>query len=221
MRLPAAGLTRRLVLAMGGVVLLSSLLTVLLTTPLLRSTTQSAARESMQRQLTLLARLPTAALSSPRAAQVAARGELQLGVLSPSGTPTGSATLLSRAERRRLLAGGSVSASSGSGSDRVLVEARPTRDGGAVVLVSSDQVVNAAMVRMRRRVLAATSGLVLASGRRGAGELAPSAAPDRGWPRRRGGWLAESATCALLGEAARDRRSRRGARSPRRRAAHQ
>ncbi|MEZ5096288.1 MAG: HAMP domain-containing sensor histidine kinase [Nocardioides sp.] len=164
MRLPAAGLTRRLVLAMGGVVLLSSLLTVLLTTPLLRSTTQSAARESMQRQLTLLARLPTAALSSPRAAQVAARGELQLGVLSPSGTPTGSATLLSRAERRRLLAGGSVSASSGSGSDRVLVEARPTRDGGAVVLVSSDQVVNAAMVRMRRRVLlAACLGLVLAT----------------------------------------------------------
>lgn len=150
-----AGLGRRLLLALTAVVVLSAGLSLVLTGPLLRSSTESAVREGLARQADLLARLPAIALAGDRGQQVARSGDLSLGVVTRTGSASGIAASLSPEELAALLAGESVSTTVRTGEGRLLVEARPARAGGAVALATSDDTVQRSLAQQRRRILLA------------------------------------------------------------------
>lgn len=149
------GLGRRLLLALTAVVVLSAGLTLVLTGPLLRSSTESAVREGLARQADLLARLPVAALATGRGQQVARSGDLSLGVVTRAGGASGVAASLSPEELAALLAGQPVSTTVHTDEGRLLVEARPARAGGAVALATSDDTVQRSLAQQRRRILLA------------------------------------------------------------------
>lgn len=157
------GLTGRLVLAMTGVALVSALLAGALTAPLLAGVTRDAVRDPLARQAELLARIPTVALGSTRLDRVTQRADLSLGVVATDGTASGAARALSAAERERLLRGESVSTEGELDGVRVLIEARPSRNGGGVVLAADASVVDASSTTLRRRVLVAIAGGLLAA----------------------------------------------------------
>ncbi len=156
------GLGRRLLLALTGIVVLSSAFSLLLTGPLLRSSTEAAVREGLARQADLLARLPVGALATGRGQQVARSGDLSLGVVSRAGVASGVALTLSPEELAALADGESVSTSVRTDEGRLLVEARPARTGGAVALATGDDTVQRSLTQQRRRVLLAL-GLALAA----------------------------------------------------------
>ncbi len=149
------GLGRRLLLALTGIVILSSALSLLLTGPLLRSSTEAAVREGLARQADLLARLPVGALTTGRGQQVARSGDLSLGVVTRAGMTSGVAAALSPEELAALTAGQPVSTSVRTDDGRLLVEARPARAGGAVALATGDDTVQRSLAQQRRRILLA------------------------------------------------------------------
>lgn len=158
-------LSGRLALALTGVAMVSALLTAALAAPLLSGATQDAVRDPLARQADLLARIPGVALDSARVDRVTERADLSLGVVTAGGDVQGAAVALSAEQRAELLRGGSVSAEGELDGVRVLIEARPSRAGGGVVLAADASVVDTTSATLRRRVLLAVSGgLVVAVG---------------------------------------------------------
>jgi len=159
-------LSRVIALAAAGVAALAMLLAGLLTTPLVRGATEDAARIALARQADLLARLPGARVAEQLEARAdtrpVARG-LAVGVVTADGVPHGDALALRPPDLTEVRAGEPVSAESTWDGRRVLLEARPLRRGGAVVLAASDRDVDAAVGAQRRRLLLALGlGLVAA-----------------------------------------------------------
>lgn len=156
-------LTSRLILAMVAVATLAVLFAALLTSPLVRSSAQSTARGTLARQAELLAQLPRAARLTERVDNRANVRGLYLGVITARGRTTGAALALTPTQRAQVLAGQAVSSAGTLDGQRVLVEARPTANGGAVVLATSARDVDRAIARQRRRLLLALAlGLVVA-----------------------------------------------------------
>ncbi|GGF41644.1 two-component sensor histidine kinase [Marmoricola endophyticus] len=205
MRVPRS-LAGRLVLAMLAVAVVALLLAATLTSPLVRSSTEGSARSTLARQADLFAAL---ARPAPLVNRLELQGDvrgLSLDSVSPRGRSDGVAALLRADDRRRLLAGDPVSTTvRDEDGEPLLVEARPTRSGGAVVLATGADTVDRAVAEQRRRLLLALTlallvavgiGVVVArqlgrplarlaedAGRLGAGERGTVRAPVRGGTR--------------------------------------
>ena len=149
------GLTLRLVLAMSGVALASALLASLLLAPLLSSAAEDAVREPLGRQADFFSRLPGIAEASGQLGMVASQAGVSIGGVSGDGERTGVATALDDGDVERLAQGREVSTEVTYDGTDLLVEARPTRDGGAIVLATDAVVVDDASSAVRRRVLLA------------------------------------------------------------------
>ncbi len=156
-------LTGRLVLAMSGVALVSALLAALSLAPLLRSATEDAVRTPLARQADFFAQVPAFAYASGGLERVTVRSGLRLGAVTADGSTSGVAAALDDADRDRLRAGRPVSTQVEYRGADLLVEARPTADGGAVVLGTDAELVSEASATLRRRVvLASLVGLAAA-----------------------------------------------------------
>lgn len=156
-------LSSRLLLAIAGVAALGAVLAGLLTAPLLTGATREAVREPLAQQADLLARLAPLVLRSERLDQLTADSDITLGVVGPDGRTEGVAGALRDDDLADLAAGRSVSTRARFGGEVLLVEARPTRDGGAVVVAKDVQLVDAVGTRLVRRVvLAIALGLLAA-----------------------------------------------------------
>jgi two-component system sensor histidine kinase BaeS len=165
MALPPGSLTSRLVLAMTLVAAVATGATGLLAAPLLQGATEDAARAPLARQTELLAQLARPELLVRRVERRTDVQDLTLGIVTPVGVRRGAGLALSADQVSELLAGNPVSASSRLDSVPVLVEARPTQRGGAVVLAASSASIDDAATALRRRILLALAiGLVLALG---------------------------------------------------------
>ncbi len=150
----ANGLTSRLALAMAAVAVLSALLAGVLLAPLLSGAREEAVRAPLARQADLLARLPLLTLDSERLDRVSKVPGLTIGVVSARRV-FGAAEALTPPEVARLRAGDPVSTSGRLDGVPVLVEARPSRAGGAIVLAADLSTADAALTSVRRRVLLA------------------------------------------------------------------
>ena len=160
---PPGSLTSRLVLAMTLVAAVATGATGLLAAPLLHGATEDAARAPLARQAELLAQLAKPEQLVRRVERRTDVEDLTLGIVTPAGVRRGAGLALSAAQVSSLLAGDPVSASSTLNDVPVLVEARPTQRGGAVVLAASADSIDAAATALRRRILLALAiGLVLA-----------------------------------------------------------
>lgn len=155
-------LTARLGLAMAAAATVAALLAGALTAPLLADASSDALRAPLGRQAELLSRIPLLALGGPRGEAVAAQHDLEVGILTPDGEARGVAVVLTEAERTTLADGGAVSSTATLDGRTVLVEARPGRNGGAVVLVADDAIAAEAARGVRRRVLLALGSGLLA-----------------------------------------------------------
>lgn len=148
------GLTSRLALAMAAVAVLSALLAGVLLAPLLSGAREEAVRAPLSRQADLLGRLPLLTLDSERLDRVSDVPGLTIGVVSARRV-SGAAAALTSPEVARLRAGDSVSTSGELDNVPVLIEARPSRAGGAIVLAADLGSADAALTSVRRRVLLA------------------------------------------------------------------
>ncbi len=156
-------LTARLVLAMTLVAAVATGATGLLSAPLLHGATEDAARAPLARQAELLAQLPNTEMLVRRVERRTDVADLTLGIVTPAGRSRGAGRSLSPGQVSTLLAGDPVSVTSSLDGRPVLVEARPTTRGGAVVLAASADSVDAAATALRRRILMALGlGLLLA-----------------------------------------------------------
>lgn len=157
------GLTTRLALAMAAVAVIAPAVVGIGVAPLIRSTTEQAVREPLARQADVFARVPAAA-QRPWLTRVTERADLNVGTLDESGRTSGPATLLTNAERTALLAGEPLSTSAEDDGVAVLIEARPSVDGGAVVIATDADIVDDATTALRRRLLlAALVGLAVSA----------------------------------------------------------
>lgn len=148
---------------MTGVAVLGSLLAALLTAPLIASAARDAVREPLAQQADLLARLPPLALRSERLDRLTADSDVVLGLVGADGGSQGVADALTADQRAALADGRPVSTARTYDGERLLIEARPTRDGGAVVVAKDVRVADAVRGLLARRVLLAISvGLVVA-----------------------------------------------------------
>lgn len=178
-------LTARLALAMATVAAVSAALAGLLVAPLLSGAREDAVRGPLARQADLLSRLPRLTVTPERLDRVTEVSGLTIGVVT-AGRVTGAATALAPGEVARLRAGGEVSTSGELAGVPVLVEARPSRGGGAVVLAADVGSADAALGSVRRRVVLALGigslvalGLAALLARRLAAPLMETAAAAR------------------------------------------
>jgi len=148
-------LSSRLLLAMAGVAVLGAVLAGLLTAPLLSAATRDAVREPLAQQAELLSRLPPVALRSERLDALTADSDVVLGLVSPQGDTVGVAAALDVDDLASLAEGRAVSTRARYDGHRLLVEARPTRDGGAVVVAKDVRLVDVVGTRVVRRVVLA------------------------------------------------------------------
>ncbi|MCX4695382.1 HAMP domain-containing sensor histidine kinase [Streptomyces sp. NBC_01408] len=113
-------------------------------------------REQLTRQATVLSRLPALSEALFNGAQVlGGPNGVQLAVIAPDGTVSGTATpALDRASKSALLAGKPVSTTGILGDQEVLLVGRPGVRGGAVVLTEPYSVVTENTNQIRRNVLA-------------------------------------------------------------------
>ena len=156
-------ISSRLVLAMTGVAVLGSLLAALLTAPLIADAARDAVREPLAQQADLLARLPPLALRSERLDRLTADSDVVLGLVGADGTTEGVAAALTADQRAALARGRPVSTARTYDGARLLIEARPTRDGGAVVVAKDVRVADAVRGLLARRVVLAIGvGLAVA-----------------------------------------------------------
>jgi two-component system sensor histidine kinase BaeS len=156
-------LSSRLLWAMTGVAVLGAVLAGVLTAPLLSGATQDAVREPLAQQADLLSRLPPLVLRSERLELLTADSDVVLGLVGPDGSTQGVASALAADDLSELSAGRPVSTRSRYDGDLLIVEARPTRDGGAVVVANDVRLADAVGARqVRRVVLAIGLGLVVA-----------------------------------------------------------
>ncbi|RYC10573.1 sensor histidine kinase [Nocardioides zhouii] len=150
----ATGLTARLALAMAAVAVVSALLAGVLVAPLLSGAREEAVRAPLARQADLLARLPRLALTSDRLDRVTEVSGLTIGVVTAARV-SGAGAALTPDQVARLRAGDPVSTSGELDGVPVLVEARPSRGGGAVVLAADVASADDALTSVRRRVVLA------------------------------------------------------------------
>ena len=154
-------LTVRLAGAMALTAALGALLVGVLAAPLVHRSTESAMRAPLGRQAELLASLTTRGLTSARLDRLTSRVDLSVGVLEPDGSEVGVAAALTEDERHAVLAGQAVSTDGTFQGTAVLIEARPARGGGAVVVATDAGLVDRASAKLRHRlVLAILVGLV-------------------------------------------------------------
>ncbi|MFD7260425.1 ATP-binding protein [Streptomyces sp. NPDC059874] len=113
-------------------------------------------RDQLARQATVLSRLPALSEALFHGAQVlGGPNSVQLAVISPEGTVSGTATpAVDRVSKAALLAGEPVSTTGILGGREVLVVGRPGVRGGAVVLTEPYSVVTENTNRIRRNVVA-------------------------------------------------------------------
>ncbi|MFJ3667221.1 sensor histidine kinase [Streptomyces sp. NPDC090106] len=146
----------------GDIVLLATVvaaLAVLLTGLVAWSTARTSAeaqeRDQLGRQAQVLSRVP--ALSSlllEGEQRLAGANGVQLAVVAPDGSAAGpSAPVLTTATRDRLLSGKTLSTTAALGEETVLVEGRPARNGGALVLTQPMTDVERAASRMQSSLL--------------------------------------------------------------------
>lgn len=155
-------LSSRLLLAIAGVAALGAVLAGLLTAPLLSGATRDAVRAPLAQQADLLARLPPAVLRSERLDRLTADSEVSLGLVAPDGSTTGVASALDDDDLATLADGRPVSTRARVDGDALLVEARPTRDGGGVAVAKDVRLADAVGARtVRRVVLAIGLGLLV------------------------------------------------------------
>ena len=148
-------LSSRLLLAMTGVAVLGALLAALLTAPLLTGATRDAVREPLAQQADLLSRLPPAVLRSERLDRLTGKSDVVLGLVGPDGSTEGVASALGDDDLQALADQRSVSTRARFDGEVLLVEARPTRDGGAVVVAKAVRLADAVGTRLVRRVVLA------------------------------------------------------------------
>jgi two-component system sensor histidine kinase BaeS len=170
---------------MATVAAVSAVLAGLLVAPLLSGAREDAVRGPLARQADLLSRLPRLALTSERLDRVTDVSGLTIGVVTAARV-TGAATALAPDDVARLRAGDEVSTSGELAGVPVLVEARPSRGGGAVVLAADVGSADAALGSVRRRVVLALGigslvalGLAALLARRLAAPLTETAAAAR------------------------------------------
>ncbi|RYB90195.1 HAMP domain-containing histidine kinase [Nocardioides glacieisoli] len=149
-----AGLTARLALAMAAVAVVSALLAGVLVAPLLSGAREEAVRAPLARQADLLARLPRLTTGSDRLDRVTEVSGLTIGVVTAARV-SGAGAALTPEDVAALRAGESVSTSGELAGVPVLVEARPARNGGAVVLAADVASADDALASVRRRVVLA------------------------------------------------------------------
>ncbi|MFE1804569.1 ATP-binding protein [Streptomyces sp. NPDC059533] len=113
-------------------------------------------RDRLTRQATVLSRLPALSEALFRGAQVlGGPNEVQLAVVAPDGTVSGSATpAVDRTSKSALLAGKPVSTTGILGGRDVLLVGQPGVRGGAVVLTEPYTVVTDNTNQIRRNVVA-------------------------------------------------------------------
>lgn len=156
-------LSSRLLWAITGVAVLGAVLAGVLTAPLLSGATRDAVRAPLAQQADLLSRLPPMALRSERLELLTDDSDVVLGLVGPDGSSQGVASALEPGDLAALAAGRSVSTRTRYDGDLLLVEARPTRDGGAVVVAKDVRLADAVGARLARRVVLAIGlGLVVA-----------------------------------------------------------
>ena len=149
-----AGLTARLALAMAAVAVVSALLAGVLVAPLLSGAREEAVRAPLARQADLLARLPRLTTGSDRLDRVTEVSGLTIGVVTAARV-SGAGAALTPEDVAALRAGDSVSTRGELAGVPVLVEARPARNGGAVVLAADVASADDALASVRRRVVLA------------------------------------------------------------------
>jgi two-component system sensor histidine kinase BaeS len=162
------GIRALLTAATVGVAVLALTFAAVLTSPLVRSSAERSARESLSRDADLFARLPLALRLSGRLSErdvvppVVNRRGIAVGVVSATGQPRGAAIALTVAERPAALAG-PVSTVGTLDGEAVLVESRPLGNRTAVVIASRRADVDAAVALLRRRLLLSLAlGLLVA-----------------------------------------------------------
>ncbi|WP_327418814.1 HAMP domain-containing sensor histidine kinase [Streptomyces sp. NBC_01233] len=112
-------------------------------------------RDQLTRQATVLSRLPALSEALFTGAQaLAGPNGVQLAVIAPDGTVSGTATpAVDRASKSALLAGKPVSTTGILGGEEVLLVGRPGVRGGAVVLTEPYAVVSENTNQIRRNVI--------------------------------------------------------------------
>jgi two-component system sensor histidine kinase BaeS len=157
----------RITLVTVSVAVLAVLITGLVSLQLVRQSTIAQGRAQLAAQTELLSRLPAAtSLPSLRERVRLALGDTRVAVVAADGTVSGPASgLVSAADVTALLAGTAVSEVEGRRNKTVVVEGRPTRAGGAIVLVRSLGNLETASKDTGRRILLALAiGVVVAIG---------------------------------------------------------
>ena len=155
----------RITLVTVAVAVLAVLATGLISLQLVKQSSVDGARARLAAQAALLSRLPggsSLAELSDRAKL--ALGNTEVGVVSPAGVPTGAAaSYLTPRDIRVLRSGARVSVTRQADGGAVLVEAKRTNRGGAVVLATPIKQVEAATVQTQEQiVLALVLGVIAA-----------------------------------------------------------
>lgn len=158
-------LRSRLTLVTIAVAVIAVVVTGLVSLQLVRSQTTQQARDQLSAQADVLARVPGLA----NATELADKASLALGgtlvaLVAPDGSVEGpAAEYVDRAILAQLADGESVSATRRGSPGLVMVEARPTRDGTAVVLALPLTTIDRALGQTTGRILFALAiGLVVA-----------------------------------------------------------
>ncbi|MFE3637997.1 sensor histidine kinase KdpD [Streptomyces cellostaticus] len=149
-----SGLAGELAALAAVVTTVAVLLTALVAWHTLREAAEAQERDQMARQAKVLGRVPALSTLLYEKEQQIAGVNGQIAVLDRTGVLSGpAAPALTSAQRDVLLAGRPLSSSGELDGEEVLVEGRPARLGGAIVLTRPLTDVDAATARMRRNLL--------------------------------------------------------------------
>lgn len=155
----------RITLVTVLVAIVAVVVTGLISLQLVRASTTEEARTQLAAQADILARMPRLASSAELADKASlALGGTEVALVRPDGGVEGPASgVVDRVLLERLAGGESVSTVRRGDPGLVMVEARPTDDGGAVVLALPLSAVDRAVGQASSRVLLALGiGLVVA-----------------------------------------------------------
>ena len=160
-----ASLSGRMTLMTATVVVLAVVVTGAIGFPLIRFAGVDQARNLLSQAADKLSALPTSSFAFDRREQrLLNRGDYEITLMGQDGTVVGGTpAALTTEQVHRVLAGHSLSLTVPRDGTRVLVEARPTTSGGAIVLARPLDTVDAASGQIVSRLaLALAIGLVLA-----------------------------------------------------------
>ncbi|UFS57539.1 sensor histidine kinase [Subtercola endophyticus] len=160
-----ASLSGRITVVTTAVAVLAVLVTAAVAVPLIRASAVDQARTTLAQAADSFAATPVASLAlAQRQQRLIGPSGTEVVEIAADGTTTGDgAKYISNALASRALSGQPVSDTVTVGATRVLVEARPTKSGGAVLLARSLDTVYAATGQVIWRLaIALLIGLVLA-----------------------------------------------------------